>query len=306
LGCLLFWLGVIAVPVGTAAPTRAGGGGVAVYGLSLDGQSMGMLKSVSGTTALAPIPTAPTASVPTMKSSTVKGSSDVTALELGFGMSPAVYDWIGQALANQSKPRKVAIIQYDATLNAVGQRAYDTAAISEVAFPACDATSSAPGSLTVKLQGAPAPEAALPKVAAATGKNAPWPVSQFKLDIDGLDCTRVIKVEGLTFKQRISTAGAPFGPVAVSSFKVTLPEATAQSWHKWFEDFMVNGKNTTADHKRGRLSFLAANGNELAALQLSEIGPKTLRALTSSGQAAPKIEMELYFANATLSVGGGK
>lgn len=301
---LCLW-GVIAIPVGNAAPSRtATAGGATVYALSLDGTSMGMLKSVSGATALSPL-SAPTAvSAPKVKAAAVKGGGEVTTLELGFGLGGPLYDWIGQAIQGRSAPRKTAIIQYDATFKAVGQRTYDAATISEVAFPTCDAASTAPGFLAVKLQGTPGAETAPPKDAAASSKNAVWTASQFKLAIDGLECRQIIKVEGLTFK-RSTTSAVGENKVSLPIIKVTLPEATPESWHKWIEDFMVNGNNQQSDHKSGRLSFLAANGSELAALQLTGIGPQSLdRVDPSSNQAAAKIAVQLYFESATLSVSG--
>jgi hypothetical protein len=92
-------------------------------------------------------------------------------------------------------------------------------------------------------------------------------VSNFKLTIDGLDCTKVNKIEALVVKQKLNES--PIGenrdyqkePGALEfpNLVVTLSESSAATWYDWFEDFVIRGNSADAQEKNGKLEYLSAN-----------------------------------------------
>jgi hypothetical protein len=135
-----------------------------------------------------------------------------------------------------------------------------------VTVPKADAGSKEPGVLTVKLAPellrARAGSGVAAKVSAARAKS--WLPANFKLEIDGLDCKKVSKIEALSFKvkvaedqvgeERIATKEPT--SIEVPNLQVTLAESGSQTWTAWFDDFVVKGLNGDENEKSGKLSFL--------------------------------------------------
>jgi hypothetical protein len=77
-----------------------------------------------------------------------------------------------------------------------------------------------------------------------------WIPSVFKLTIEGLDCSKVSKIDPFTVKQKVvvdeigderEIVKAP-SRVVFPNLRMTLPESGAQSWLDWHEDFVIKGK----------------------------------------------------------------
>jgi hypothetical protein len=162
------------------------------------------------------------------------------------------------------------------------ERAFTNALVTEVGFPACDAGSKDPATLTVKISPeqisrVPKPDGKVP----APGKTQRATVSNFKLQIDGLDCKKVTKVDGFTIKvavQQVSSDQPQLSSelplfLEIPDLKVTLLESSAQTWFDWFDSFVVQGNSGQEQERNGTLTLYTADlKTPLATVSFSHLG----------------------------------
>jgi hypothetical protein len=206
-------------------------------------------------------------------------------LNIGFSMTKAVYNWIENSWKSDYMRKDGSIVAADFNLNAKSEREFFHALITEVGVPACDGSSKDPAYMTLKFS----PEytrykAASGKVKAETldSKNQKmWLPSNFRLEIAGLDCTKVSKVDGITVKQTAITDDIGDardyqkepGKMEFPDLKVTFSEVTAQPWIDYFNDFVIKGNCTEDKEKSGALVFLSSNREtELARINFFNCG----------------------------------
>jgi hypothetical protein len=127
--------------------------------------------------------------------------------------------------------------------------------------------------------------------------------SFFRLNIVGLDCTRVSKIDSFTVKQhlaggtldmahyqvdQIRTAAANL--VEFPNLRIELATAFAETWRTWFKSFVIDGNSSAMNEKTGTLSFLAPNlstvlatiGFQISEFSGSRMPRQTKRALLRS------------------------
>jgi phage tail-like protein len=195
-------------------------------------------------------------------------------MQIGFSMSKAVYDWIAASWAMNYQRKNGAIVACDYKLDAKSQREFFNALITETGIPACDGASKEPAYLTLKL----APEytrntKASGKASGEYGKNEQklWLPQNFRLTIDGLDCSKVAKLDAFTVKQTAVTDDIGDardylkepGKLEFPNLKVTMSEVAAQTWYDWHEDFVIKGNNDEGREKNGVLEFLSPNRQDV-------------------------------------------
>ena len=87
-----------------------------------------------------------------------------------------------------------------------------------------------------------------------------------------------------------------------------MGERSAESWQKWADDFMVNGKNRQGDEKSGAITLLGADMRTVVArIKLRNVGIcrfSRLKAVASSEAAAMTVG-ELYVEQMELEGSGG-
>lgn len=207
---------------------------------------------------------------------------DDLTLQIGFSMEPDIYQWIGTSWIGGYIPKSGALTTYDLHSNPLGQQRFSNALISETTLPTLDVSSKAPGYLTLKLttenvkvnigSGDPIPTAKAEKV---------WQVCNFRLEIPGLDCTQISKIDSLTIKQSFASSdiGISREPTKEPStlefpnLVVTLPVTQMQTWQDWFNDFIFAGNRTNDNEKTGLLHLLAPDlKTELATIQFFGLG----------------------------------
>jgi hypothetical protein len=195
---------------------------------------------------------------------------DIT-VNCGAGMAKNYFEWIETTLKHEtnSKGRKDGSIHscdYDGNIKHTLD--FFHGMISELGFPACDAASKDAAKLVTKIaietsRGKKGSGKCDLKIDAAKAKR--WTARNFKLEIAGLDCTRVNKVEALTVKQKI--AENPIGEmrdyekvaanIEFPHLVVTCNDSHADNWLKWHEDFVIHGKNDQGAEKTGALHYLS-------------------------------------------------
>jgi phage tail-like protein len=236
------------------------------FALELDGTMCGFLKSVEGGAISAEVIVEALGTSTFPKKHIGPPKYEELVLGLDLSLDKLVYQWLADTLAGKHVRRDGSITATDSRLKAVSERQFFDALVTEVTIPAADAASKEPGVLTVKLAPellrAKAGSRATTKVAAAKAKS--WLPANFKLEIDGLDGTKVTKIEALSFKvraaeddigeQRIATKEPT--SVEIPNLRITLPESASQTWTAWFDDFVVKGLSGDEHEKDGKLSFL--------------------------------------------------
>lgn len=231
------------------------------FALDLDGIKAGMIKKLEGGD---------------IEADPVKGEQ--------FGMqvmptSGAVYEWI-KASFDHTFARKSGELQAaDFKRDVRNIREFKDALLTEIGFPALDASAKDPAYMMIKFK----PE--YTKYKKDSGKIDPskyaidpkiqkkWLPANFRLKIDGLEeaCTRVNKIEALTIKQKVTEN--PVGemrdyqkePASLETpnLVVSFPESSSDDFYKWHEDFVITGNNGGSNHKQGSLEYLNADGDVL-------------------------------------------
>ena len=236
------------------------------------------------------------------------------ALTIGFEMVPNVYDWIASSWQRRYARKDGSIVVTDVSLQARSERQFFHALISEVTIPALDAASKDAAFLTVKFS----PEYTR-EVKAAGKLIAPKPAAQkrfvasnFRLEIDGLDCSKVSKIDSFTVKQTVTTDDIGDardiqkepGPPEFPNLRITLAEAGAETWTAWFDDFVIKGNNSEDAEKKGAVVFLSPDRKtELGRVVLHNLGIFGLRHQSAAGDAVSRVVADLYCEQMELQVG---
>ena len=282
--------------------------------LELDGRACGFLQRVEGGAIRADVVTQPGQAYFDEKH--LGGIRyEELALRLDLALDKTVYEWIGDTWTGKPRRRDVSIVTLDMNRNAVSEREFFQALPTEVTLPALDAAAKDVAFLTVKL----VPEYVRAKkgsgvaVKAPTAKQKAFLPSNFKLEIDGLDCSKVNKVGALTVRQTTvrDAVGEARDATKVPSrvefpnLRISLAQATGQTWSAWFDDFVVKGNNDATNERSGKLSFLAPDRKStLAEVRFFNLGIFRLEpeAREPDADQIARLEADLYCERMELKV----
>jgi phage tail-like protein len=266
------------------------------FALSLDGgKNIGMLKSAQGGQIFGePVAESSDGALYAKKHIGNVKYSDIT-LQMGLSMPAAFYQWIADSWNFGAQKKNGAVIGADFNMNAVKELDFTSAFIQETTIPALDAGAKDAAYLVLKLT----PESTRPikpsgSVAVATSKQKQWLASNFTLELGKLDASKVSKIDSFTIKQTMAAPTTDLGDVtfpeqalvvSVPAFvlepgqidfpnlRVTLTEASAQTWIDWYESFIREGNNSDDYEKSGSIKFLAQDlTTELARVDLFGVG----------------------------------
>jgi hypothetical protein len=233
-------------------------------------------------------------------------------------MTSDVYQWINASWSGNSIRKSGAVVAADQRYVAVSQREFFNALITEVTFPKLDGSSKEPAYLTLKC----APE--YTRTAKASGGITPvakadqkvWLSSNFRVAIDGLDCTKVSAVESFTVKQSVvkndigearDYVKIP-GRLEYPNLTITLAESSVKSWHDWFDDFVIKGNCDDSREKSGSIGLLAPNlTDELMRIDLFNVGIFSLASekRDTSAESVARVTAQLYCERMALQFGSG-
>jgi phage tail-like protein len=257
---------------------------VSRFSLSIDGKNVGYISSSSGGNAYAEVVTQKISVDPVAKKSIANLKYEDITLAFGTGMSKALYEWISDTLNFKSPRHAGRISAGTSSLKEQFQIKFDQALITEVGFPAMDASSKDAARMTIKL----APEstrrttsdgASQPPVNTKAVKS--WISSNFLLEIDGLDCSKVSKIDAFTVKLKVADTAvgdgrdvqAEPGQLEFPNLVVTLPESGAETFFKWHEDFVIKGNNSENQEKGGTLYWLTTDRKfQIGSVQFFNLG----------------------------------
>lgn len=305
-------------PQGGAQPLMADKRGFVAgkFTLALDGVQAGWLAETEGGGAVADVVNEKLGADHITKKHLAGVKYEDISVQMGFAMNKAVYDWIAASWSANFVRMNGAITATDFQGNAQQQREFFHALITETGIPACDASLKQAGHLTLKFS----PE--LTRTTKASGgvstqkqdQQKAWLPSNFRLKIDGLDCTKVSKIDAFTVKQTV--VQSPIGEgrdyeqeparTEFPNLRITLLATSAQSWFDWHQDFVVRGNCSDEDEKSGTLEFLSSNLKDvLAKIELFNIGIFKLEdgVFDPVNEPSATVRAELYVERMLLKVG---
>jgi hypothetical protein len=223
-------------------------------------------------------------------------------LSLSLSMADDLYDWINASWNGKPERRSGMITFLDADGQARRALAFTDALITEVAFPKLDGSSKDPCFLAVTLE----PESTQrlkasgkPPPAAGT-KARQWLACNFRVEIDGLDCKRVSKVEAFPVSARPADAVGEKREVAARleypNLTFALAELGSESWFARHDEYVIGGIGGDEHERKGSIALLdSALQDELGRIELDGLGIYRLRpekAQASAGVA--RVVAELY------------
>lgn len=278
------------------------------FALELDGKMAGALKSIDGGEAEAEVIELESTDCVVPKGLGPIVHYNPIVLSFGVNMTQAFYDWIAMGLtcagASAENAKGGAIVTADVNNNEVGHLDFEQALLTSFTLPTADGSSKDQGTLTLKIRPKqtrrqPKPSGKMDTLCLSKNQKT-FLASNFKLTIDGLDCSKVSKVESLT----IEWAGDWDGKRSVrfSNLVVSVAESFAQPFFDWHEDFVMSEKR---NEKRGRLEFRSPTLEMLLAVDFTglgifKVGPDKM---TMGGDAIKRVTAEMYCNGMTLVVG---
>jgi hypothetical protein len=284
------------------------------YLLALDGKEAGFIQSFEGGYITAEVVAERPDALGISKKHISGPVYQPVIMQFGMSTVPALKDWIQGFFERKHKHKNISIITVGADLKPVSETEYVNALITEIGFPALDGSSKDPAFLTVKIQ----PEQIRPKKISgkigskANAKQKQSLTSNFRLTVDGVDCSKVSEISGFTIKQnyeqddlgihrdvRIIPTSLEF-----SNLSVMFSAVTAQSWQDWFDDFVVQGNNGDDKEKLGSIEYLAPNLQDvLMAVKLLNVGIYSLKTEKAGTDQVMRMTAELYCEQMTLDFG---
>jgi hypothetical protein len=237
-------------------------------------------------------------------------------LRLDLSLAHAFYDWIAETWTGKAQRHDASIVAVSPQLKAISERKFSRALLTETTIPAADAASKEPAFLAAKLvpEEVRTAKGSGATVKAPASKPKAFVPSNFKLEIDKLDCSRVSRIDSFTVKQT-AAAQAP-GEVRLSrrepsrvefpNLRISLAESSGQTWNAWFDDFVVKGNNDSSNERNGALSFLTPDRKStLVAIKLFNLGIFRLAAepQAAGAEQIARLQADLYCERMELKVG---
>jgi hypothetical protein len=268
------------------------------FHLTLDGAACGFLTSCEGGTMTAEVLSEPAEGESFLKKHLARPYADPLVFSFGVGMGKELYDWIAAAWAGKAAARSGEIAFADASLQARSILEFEEALVTAVTVPALDGASKEPASLTVTVQPAATrrrkASGKLPASPAAKAKQ--WLASNFRLEIEGLDCKRVSRVDAFTVR-------LAEGPTDFPGLRITLAEQGSASWRDWHETFVVQGLNDDAHERGGALVLLDPALKELGRVELQGLGIVRLEnERGAAADAVARLVAEVYCERMALAL----
>jgi hypothetical protein len=207
------------------------------------------------------------------------------SIELGLVPSGPVANWISATLGGSLHRHSGAVVEHDDNYREISRLTFEDAAIHEVEFPALDAAQQEPAYLTIRLApdrtqrqtGSGAQRSKDPDMIRGA-RTKPPRRCDFRLQIDGLDATRVSAVGPLVVRQvigeRMAGEERVYGTPVLEIPDLVVTLAEAADWYAWRDAFIVGA---TGPERTGKLEYLSPDRKDvLAWIEFSGLGIHSL------------------------------
>jgi hypothetical protein len=228
-------------------------------------------------------------------------------VKVGAGMGKHFWDWMKASLEAGYVRKSGSVIWGDFDYNARTELTWSDALITSIGLPAFDASAKAAVEIDVEFQ------AERVRIAKASGKiSSTYKAGQkaflsnnWRLEIDGLNCTRVSKIDAMTWKCSVATdhTGPQREPqivpakAVVPDMKVYISATDFADWSAAAEKWFIAGDTTEQHHYQGRLTLLGPNMKDvMAVIEFKNMGFKSFKrgALTQNDEKTAQMEAEFY------------
>jgi hypothetical protein len=279
--------------------------------LEFAGANVGHLQDATGGTCYGELVTDP--SGPDRFSRKHLGGIKFDDIDISFGpnMDKRFFQWIEKSVKGQYERQNGALINADFSHKEISRLTFQHALLRELTIPALDASSKEPLYFDLKMTPAETKRdiknsgKTLPQLTPAKARMVG---ANFKLDIPTLDCTRVTKVDAITFKQKVARDlvgeqrdfHIEASRLEYSNLAITVAESHADSFYKWFEDFVIKGNNGQDMEKNGKLEFLSQDLKKvLFTVNLNHLGIFKIEPakVPVGGEAMRRAKVEMYLEN---------
>ena len=283
------------------------------YGIELDGIMAGWVQSVEGGHATSDVVNEKLGPDHIIHKHIAGVKYEDITVNCGTGMSKGFYEWLKASFDHQYQRKNGAVITADYDYKEFSRLTWTFGLISEIGFPALDAASKDAAKMTIKIK----PEITRVQTtsgggASISGKYATNPLVQkkwlpanFRLKIDGLDCTKVNKIEAIVVKQKIIEHAVGEmrdyeqepAHLEVPNLVITLAESHSDEFYKWHDDFVIKGNNGDDKEKGGSLEYLTPNLKEvLFTLTFKHLGifKLTPEKVEAGSENIRRVKAEMY------------
>jgi phage tail-like protein len=248
---------------------------------------------------------------------------DIT-ITVGATMSEPFWTWIQSTIANKPERRDGALVAYDMDGKERSRRTFQRALISEVGFPALDASGKSGAFLTIKIspemltyQDGDGSRLKINEAKDELTKQKQWLVSNFRVEIDRMKgkskAYRYSKVESFSLKHNVITnpvgisreARKEVGKVELPSLGLTFIEESLEDWMKWYDTAVVKG---TYEDTNAAITYLANDQRtELMRIEFTGVGLTSLdiEKYEAGKDAVAKVKASFYVEGMTLKTGKG-
>lgn len=235
------------------------------------------------------------------------GTGPATA-NFGMGMGKPMYEWIRKSLKTGSCMQSGRFVTTSADNKVQSVLTFDDALLTSVTVPALDAASRAAGVFTVEFDVGDTIEKkgnGAVYMMPAAGRQKAWLVSNFRITLPGLACTRVKSVDAFTWrasvtKDDMSGRGVPVRrvqEVTVPDLTLTISSADYDAWHAAATAWFIDGKRGNANEIDGTIELLSSDlRTVLATIGLTGVGFKRFerRGFVANAETASVFKVQLY------------
>jgi hypothetical protein len=273
-----------------------------LFSVALDGASVGWVTPPQGGEAFADVVTEKLGGDHIAHKHIANVKYNEFSLGAAVGTSKGFYNWIKASFDRSYLRKNGSVVAADFNFKAVASANFFDALVTEITIPALDATAKDPAYMVLKA--APTATRFQPPSGQPAGNPPPKPPPlNFKLTIDGLDTSRVSKIESFTVKQSVATddAGTPSVELDIPDLSIWVDADPKATWPAWEDDFLIKGNNDQTHERSGSLSFLDQKSSELFRLSFSNLG--VFRGTPSATPDGYPVKWELYCEDMGMAFG---
>jgi len=241
------------------------------------------------------------------------------SVELGMSGCKSVLMWIQESWNQKFNRRNGQVAHAD--FNKFGQfeHHFTDALIMETAFPALDGSSREPGYLKVKFmpEGIETKQVQTSRILAEINANQKmWHNNCFRMKIDGIDMTKVSKIDAFTIKQGVKAmhTGRALFP-ELEPTKIEFPDLSVQlglAFSKpvmdWYDETVRKGGKDPDLEKNGSIEFLTPDlRTVIFTVKLFQMGIRnfTINRSEALQDAIKRAKIDLYVGKMELEPGPG-